>query len=165
MRDGDREYVRQGVIGAIYYSLMMEMEERGYEKISFGGARPFLSDGVTRFKWSLNGRLAADSEAPGSMALWLTLIKDSPPLRDFLVDNPFIHFPEPDQPRRAIFVRAESDDSRGSLHETLHASHCPGLTGTTVFVLGEMEGRSISDGISSQPGVDVRSAKDLFQGN
>ena len=164
VRDGDWEYVRQGVIGAVYYFLMMEMEEQGCGKISFGGTRPFLRDGVTSFKSSLNGRLASDSEAPGAVALWLTLRRDSPALRDFLAENPFIYFPEPSEPRRAIFVRAESDDWREALRETLHATECPGLTGTTVFVLGQMDDRSLSDATPSPPEVDVRPAEDLFQG-
>lgn len=163
VRDGDWEYVRQGVIGAMYYFLMMEMEEQGQGKISFGGTRPFLRDGVTSFKLSLNGRLASNSEAPGAVALWLTLMRDSPALRNFLVENPFIYFSEPNQPRRAIFVRAESDEWRGSLPDTLHATECPGLTGTTVFVLGRMEDGSTSYATPSQPEVDVRPAEGLFQ--
>jgi len=167
VRDGDWEYVRQGVIGAVYYFLMTEMEEQGQEKISFGGTRPFLRDGVTSFKSSLNGRLALDSEAPGAVALWLTLRRDSPALRDFLAENPFIYFPEPNEPRRAIFVRGESDDWREALPETLHATECPGLKGTTVFVLGQTDGGSLTDVASeaspSQPELEVRPAEELFR--
>jgi hypothetical protein len=162
VRDGSWEYVRQGVIGAIYYFMMVEMEERGYEKIYLGGTRPLLSDGVTRFKSSLNARVVSRVEAAGPVALWLTILRDSPALRGYLVNNPFIYFPEPDKACRALFVRSDPHGWDERIAAALRASDCNGLMETTVFVLGETG--SISQAVDALPGstVSIRPADELF---
>jgi hypothetical protein len=136
VRGGDWEYVKQGVVGALYYFLMKEMEPRGYEKIYLGGTRPFLNDGVTRFKSSLNARLVPKAKAAGPVALWLSVLDDSPALDEFLISNPFVHFPQPDKPYRAVFTRPEGEGWYEQLEKTLRVSDCRGLVETTVFVLG-----------------------------
>lgn len=165
VRDGDWRHVKEGVVGALYYFLMEVMEDRGYEKIYLGGTRPLLNDGVTRFKASLNAQLVPNVRAVGPVSLWLTMLTRSPGFEEFLVGNPFVYFPQPDRPCRAVFTRPGSDGWEDQLTQVLRVSDCRGLMGTTVFALGGGEALSAAEeavsGLGSE--IQVRPAYALFQ--
>jgi hypothetical protein len=158
IRDGNWEYVRLGVIGAMYYFLMVEMEKKGYEKILIGGTRPLLNDGVTKYKISVNAKLITKIDGT---CLWLKFLKDSPALKNFLVNNPFVHFPKPNKPRRAIFLDLKPGSAQEEIDKILHASACEGLTGTDLFIFGDI--KDLPDTTKS-PAITIAPAKKLFKG-
>lgn len=127
VRDAKWEYVQCGVLGALYYFLTLEMKKRGYTKMHIGGTRPLLSDGVTKFKMSLNARLVSEQNRS---CLWMTFLRSSIGLNDFLKHNPFIFINKEKQPCLAVFSTSkEVDQAQASFK-------CEGLQETPVFVLG-----------------------------
>ena len=59
--DGNEEYRHHGVIGAMYYFSILEGQKMGCRYIDLGGTRPFLTDGLTKFKTRIGGRVCAKS--------------------------------------------------------------------------------------------------------
>ena len=87
--DGEQEYVKEGVIGALYYFSVLESQKRGYGKLDIGGGRPFLKDGLTRYKMGLGGELDFDCNLFQDY-LCLTWRAESEYAKEFLKDNPMI---------------------------------------------------------------------------
>jgi len=50
VRNGDRRYLRAGVMGAIYYYGLLHLQGKGFASVGLGGSRAWLNDGVLRFK-------------------------------------------------------------------------------------------------------------------
>lgn len=159
VREGKWEYVRFGALGAVYYYLTVEMKKRGCTKIRIGGTRPLLSDGITRYKMSLDSQLDLLEK---HSCLWLAFLKGSEGLKSFLINNPFIFFNEKDESYRAIFIEAAKDTPPGALEEIAKSEACGGIKGTRLFVFGGPD-NLLSKNTGEQPQVFcVRSAQDLI---
>jgi len=88
--DGDDEYRLHGVIGALYYFGIVEGQKNGCRFFDLGGTRPFLTDGLTKYKIGLGAEFVTDL-SPEKEYLWLGINKDSEQARSLLADNPFMH--------------------------------------------------------------------------
>lgn len=86
VKDGDYRYVKEGVLGAIYYFKMQYLAERGFNKLNAGASRPFLDDGVLQYKKKWGAQLT--TPRPGG--LLLRVVSRAPGLVAFLQNNPFI---------------------------------------------------------------------------
>ena len=160
VRDGKWEYVRYGVLGAAYYFFTAEMKERGYTKTNLGGTRPLLSDGITRYKMSLNTRL---DRVEKYSCLWLTFLKDSTPLRSFLINNPFIFFDKRNDAYRAIFIEVHQDTPPEELEGIIRSPVCGGIKETHLFVFGGIDHFSNKVDCSNIPSLRVKSAEDMVR--
>jgi hypothetical protein len=87
--DGNEEYLKHGVIGAFYYFGMKEAQRLGCSHVDLGGTRPFLTDGLTRYKSSLGGEFIMDL-SPTKEYLWFGVNEHSESARNFLSHNPFM---------------------------------------------------------------------------
>lgn len=105
VKNGDREWVRYGVKAAMYVFIFEELAKRGVAFYDFGGSRPFLNDGVMQFKkkWgmALNG---AHSDG-----FYFRIIHDTPGVRAFLKNNPFVYQNSNGDFVGAIFVDTPED--------------------------------------------------------
>jgi hypothetical protein len=88
--DGDDKYRQHGVIGAIYYFGMLEGQKMGCQYLDVGGTRPFLTDGLTRFKMGLGAEFG-QSVSPTAVNFWLGLNEHSSVAGEFIKRNPFMH--------------------------------------------------------------------------
>jgi hypothetical protein len=88
--DGNDEYMRHGVIGAIYYFCVIEGQKMGCKYLDIGGSRPFLNDGLTKYKLGLSAEFAIES-SPWKEYLWLGVKDGSIAANEFLQNNPFMH--------------------------------------------------------------------------
>lgn len=88
--DGNDEYMRHGVIGAIYYFCVIEGQKMGCNYLDIGGSRPFLNDGLTKYKLGLSAEFAIES-SPWKEYLWLGVKDGSLAANEFLQKNPFMH--------------------------------------------------------------------------
>jgi hypothetical protein len=88
--DGNKEYRNHGVIGALYYFGILEGQRLGCEYFDLGGTRPFLSDGLTKYKLGLGAefvtRLSRSKEY-----VWFGLNLQSSASMEFLEKNPFMY--------------------------------------------------------------------------
>jgi len=84
--DGNYDYVKDGVISALYFCAMEYIRDKGFSTLNFGWSRPFLNDGVLNYKkkWRCSFGLESDRMF---ILLPLTLNHIS---KEFLINNPFM---------------------------------------------------------------------------
>jgi hypothetical protein len=88
--DGNEEYRRHGVIGAIYYFGILEGKNRGCRYLDVGGTRPFLTDGLTKFKIGLGAEFVSNL-SPTKEYLWLGVNEHSFVAGEFMKRNPVMY--------------------------------------------------------------------------
>lgn len=86
VRSGDQALVRDGAIGALFYFASSYLSEKGFRQVHFGFSRPFLRDGVLRFKKKWNIRFC-DSDALGVI---FQVNSMNAGVKSFLANNPFV---------------------------------------------------------------------------
>ena len=90
--DGNDEYRRLGVIGAIYYFSILEGQKMRCQFLDVGGARPFFTDGLTKYKLGLGAEFITNVNPGNEVFLWLGVNEHSPSANEFINSNPFIYF-------------------------------------------------------------------------
>jgi len=86
IRDGNREFVRDGAIGALYHFAFRYLADKGFTKVGLGKSRAFLKDGILKYKKKLGMRLVGSSEG----YFYLRVPQDTEVSRALLKDNPLI---------------------------------------------------------------------------
>jgi len=87
IKDGNLDYVRDGAPGALYYFSICYSANRGLNKFNFGGSRPFLKDGILRYKKKWDQKISNRQE----MGFLLKILSESDGVKGFLMNNPFIY--------------------------------------------------------------------------
>jgi hypothetical protein len=88
--DGDEEYRSHGVIGALYYFGIVEGQKLGCGYFDLGGTRPFLSDGLTKYKLGLGAEFVSKL-SPSKEYIWFGINQKSHLSQEFLRKNPFMY--------------------------------------------------------------------------
>ena len=91
--DGNEDYLRHGVIGAIYYFGILEGKKMDCQYLDVGGSRPFLTDRLTEFKLGLGAKFVSEP-THGRDFLWLGINDGSSAAQKFIRSNPFIYLTE-----------------------------------------------------------------------
>jgi hypothetical protein len=99
---GESEFLRAGAVGALYYYSVKYLQEQGAKSVHFGATRPFLQDGVLQYKRKWPIELAGYT----SDGFQIQFMADTPALRNFLCDCPFL-FQYSDGLRSALFMTAD----------------------------------------------------------
>lgn len=156
VRDGDTNLVREGVIAAMYLFAFEFLEKKGFKEVNMGGSRPFLNDGILKFKRRHTQRI--------THCKWegfaLKILRLTPGVKDFLRQNPFI-FRSHGKMHGAVFADAPlTSDAIAELHrQFFHA----GLGGLVIWIFHEgnnFEPPTIPSQLSGQ--VELRSADELI---
>ena len=87
VKDGDLDYVRDGVPGALYYFSICYFANKGLTRFNFGGSRPFLKDGVLRYKRKWKQKISSRKE----MGFLFKMLAETDGMKGFLSNNPFIY--------------------------------------------------------------------------
>ncbi len=103
-KDGDYKYVKEGAMGALIYFSLLWLKEKGYSKVSLGGTSPFLKDGILKYKVQVGAQIIDSFSVSDKSVILIEFLKNTQGLRDFLVNNPFIFYPEKRNRHAAIFV-------------------------------------------------------------
>ena len=132
VKDGNPDYVKAGVIGASTYFSFKYLKEQGYKGVHFGASRPFLNDGVLRYKkkWGLQ---IVDSTEKGFL---ITPLSSSIGTKGFLLKNPFIYFDQ-DELTGAIFVESNQLVSVKDFERLYKDYYMKGLSKLVVYVFGD----------------------------
>jgi hypothetical protein len=88
--DGKEEYLRHGAIGASYYFALLEGQKMGCRYLDVGATRPFLTEGLTRFKMGLGAEFVSDY-SPKKEYIWLGVNERSFRAQEFIKNNPFMY--------------------------------------------------------------------------
>lgn len=86
--NGDVTLLKKEVSTALYYYYFLLATQRGFSCVDFGFSRPFLNDGVLRYKSKWNSHLEFDPTQINIFACKISRL--SPTIKTFLLNNPFI---------------------------------------------------------------------------
>ncbi len=134
VRDANRDFVRDGAIGALYHFSLRHLCEKGYARANLGLSRAFLHDGVLQYKKKLGMRLSR----AGREWLAVRILDDSKATRVLLRDTPLI-VERDGLLYGLIFVDASADQLSEEDWERLDRQFfMPGLSRLLVVLLGEL---------------------------
>ncbi|MFA5118705.1 MAG: GNAT family N-acetyltransferase [Candidatus Omnitrophota bacterium] len=100
VKDGSRDHVNRGVVQALFQFSIRAFRERGFKAVDLGASRPFLNDGVIRFKKKWSPVLSYKKS--GEKMFLVTCAAAGQAVRHFLKRNPFM-FVERGSLRAACF--------------------------------------------------------------
>lgn len=89
--DGNEEYLQHGAIGALYYFGIFEGKLKGCKYFDAGVSRPFITDGLTKYKISWGAEFVSEY-SPAGEYVWLGVNHRSSMAREFTGNNPFMYF-------------------------------------------------------------------------
>jgi len=121
VKDGKTDYVKHGALGATYYFTILWAQEKGFKRVDFGHCRPFLNDGVFRYKKKWGMEIEGERSRCVKNIFGLKVCNVSQGVLDFLVNNPFI-FIDQGKLKSLILTRQENPLSLEEV-ESLEKNH------------------------------------------
>ncbi|GHE49429.1 GNAT family N-acetyltransferase [Streptomyces griseoaurantiacus] len=88
--DGDPARYRGGTYTAMFLHVLRWAARHGMSRVDLGGCEPFLSKGTFQFKRKFHPEVVLPGNHFHHKRLRLTVVRDSEPVRRFLVENPVI---------------------------------------------------------------------------
>lgn len=132
VRDGNRDYVQQGASCALYHYGLQYMDSLGIKRAWVSWSRPFLRDGVLRFKKKWSQQIVDVETSPHGFALRASV--DCPAAAAFLGNNPFME-KRGDKYFGAVFSNDERLYSDEDLQTLQHDYFHPGMTSLDIYLL------------------------------
>lgn len=156
VRAGDKNLVRAGVVAVLYLFAFEFLAGKGFAEVNIGGSRPFLNDGILKFKRRHTQRLTHCQRE----GLALKILRLTPGVKDFLRQNPFI-FRSRGRLHGAVFADAPlTSEAIEALHrQFFHA----GLGRLVIWIFHDgktFKPPPIPASLSGQ--IDLRSANELI---
>lgn len=149
VKNGDFTYIKYGAVNVLYYYAASVMHEKGYKKLNISGTRPNLADGLTKYKMALRAKIRHPFiTIDEKKFLQFIPLKDSERLKIFFIDNPFVYYPKPRTPYRALFVDAQKPIAKEEFRKILKDTNCCGICGTNIFIMNNNE--IIPDWVSTE---------------
>lgn len=135
--DGRKDIIQMGSIRAIYYFMLKFYHEKGEDLIDYGGTSPLLSDGLTRFKRSMQA-IPADKNPYGEKSLVLIPLKISDAVGEFLESNPFL-FLDRGKFYRALFPDTVASSTKENFISWLKHRQFGGVSGNRIYCRTQAE--------------------------
>ncbi len=113
---GDIDLIKKGASSALYYFFIILAQDRKAKRIDFEGARPFFNDGLLQYKKKWGMKVEPYSLVPSVFGL--KILNNSEPMKQFLIDNPFIGITEKNEMVGFVFIgEDEISDEKKELYE------------------------------------------------
>lgn len=139
IRDANRDFVRDGAIGALYHFSLRYLQEKGFGKVNLGLSRSFLLDGVLRYKKKLGLRLSR----AGKEWFAVRVLEDSEVARRLLRETPVV-FESDGALYGAVFADAKADPFSDEDFERLDKQFfMEGLSRLLVVPLGDSSFKAV----------------------
>ncbi|RJQ84672.1 hypothetical protein [Amycolatopsis panacis] len=116
---------------ALYIMIFQWATGRGVTRVDLSGCEPFLSKGLFQFKRKMHPEVALPANHFGEQRLLLRVLRDRPPVRDFLVANPMLAMFSEDG-FEAVYFHDDQRPARLDLRW-----ECPGVSGKRLVHLDE----------------------------
>jgi hypothetical protein len=137
VKDGNFDYVKDGVIGALFYFPLIYSRERGYENVNFGLTRAFLKDGVFQFKKKRGMQITGTSH----MGFALKPLSMSGAVKGFLLNNPFLYMDEMGF-NGAVFIDNGQPLSEGDFERICKDYYLPGMSKLFIYRFGKVDNKT-----------------------
>jgi hypothetical protein len=129
VKDGDSSYLKFGTTAALYYYSIKYLRGKGFKRVDIGSTRPFLMDGVLRYKkkWGLK---IIRTSGPGFL---MKPLSETAVVRGFLLNNPFV-FKDSNHIYGAVFLPSEQIDGQKSIEKKFHSYYIDGMSKLIIYV-------------------------------
>ena len=134
VKDGNFDYVQNGAIGALFYFSVRYLEEKGFTRIGFGRSRPFLRDGVLRFKRKWNPRIFNEY----TVGFVIRPLSWADGVKGFFLNNPFI-YEDKAELNGALFVPGDRSLSAKDFKKIYKDYYLKGLSKLAIYRFGEVD--------------------------
>lgn len=166
-KDGDYKYVKEGAMSALIYFSVMWLKEKGYSKVSLGGTNPFLKDGILKYKVQRGAQISDSFSVSEKSVILIEFFKNTPGLRDLLINNPFIFYPEGKKRHAALFIEKHQPLSQEYVEELLKPyKDYNGIEKFHIYVFGEdkhLMDLKLPPDLAKK--IEIHSAQCLFNNN
>lgn len=128
VKDGDSSYLKFGTTAALYYYSIKYLRGKGFKRVDIGATRPFLMDGVLRYKkkWGLK---IIRTSGPGFL---IKPLSEKAVVKGFLLTNPFI-FKDSGNIYGAVFLPPEQVDSQKSVERVFNSYYIDGMSKLIIY--------------------------------
>jgi hypothetical protein len=140
VKDGNRDFVKQGAIGALYYFTFKHLLERGYTSVHLGKSRAFLNDGILIFKKRWGLRITGLS----GMGFAIKVLSGTDGVKGFLYNNPFI-FKEKRELKEVRFIESSQTLVEKNYQLIENRSYLEGISKIAIYSLSGDSFVKISD--------------------
>lgn len=104
IRMGDaKDHFADGAFKSLFYFAHIQMQKMGYKRVTVGGSRPFLNDPSFIFKVQIGCEPVKNRILRDEIVL-LSILSDSPKVRNWLMANSFISLDVERQPHPTFFI-------------------------------------------------------------
>jgi len=135
VKDGNLDYLDHGAVAAAYHFAVQYLVDKGYAKIDFGGSRPFLKDGVLRYKRKWRQEVSSRKEP----AFLLKVLSQTPGLTGFLANNPFM-YKDAAGLKGAVFVEAGKPLAKRDCADIYRQFHVEGMSKLVLYRFDDTAG-------------------------
>jgi hypothetical protein len=159
IKEGNYEYVKDGAIGAIYYFSILFFEKLGCKRIELGLSRPFLEDGVLRYK-----RKWGQTLIPQHMksVFMVKMLSETEGLKGFFVNNPFI-YEDASGLNGAVFVENNRYFSEKDFKKLIKDYYQPGISKLVIYKFDKSDSNTFTPVPAElSDKVEVRSVYSVF---
>ena len=132
IKDGNNDYLKAGISGALDYFSMIYLKQKGYKKMNYGLSRAFLKDGALQYKKN-RGLQVVDSTENGFL---IKPLSSSIVTKEFFINNPFIYIDQ-DGLTEAIFLENDRSYSEKNLKRLYKKYNLKGISNFDVYLFGD----------------------------
>ena len=129
---GNSNYIKDGAIGALFYFSVHYLAEKGITKIDLGSSRPFLKDGLLRYKKKWNQKIYRRTR----MGFLFKPLLKTDGVKGFLVNNPFIYQDQTGL-NGAIFLEGDQSFFKEYFSKICKDHYIKGLSKLMIYQFGE----------------------------
>ncbi len=134
VKDGRRDYVKQGAISALYYYTILWAKERGYTELDWGHCRPILNDGLFLYKKRWGMQIQRSNRKHRTLYISINNNRPNRYLEQFFINNPLV-CDDRGKFKGLLFLRSKDKDRRREIEALKRKYFIPGLKGFKVVFL------------------------------
>ena len=158
VKNGNRDYLQQGVVGAIYYFSFCYLKDRGFRKAGLGDTRAFFKDGVLQYKKKWGMRII-DASPSGFL---VNILPEGSSAKRFFLNNPFIYL-DKGKLEGAIFIENDQLLSDKDFREIYKDYYRQGISKLILYRFegcGSRAKETVPPDLSGS--MEIRSVESLF---
>ena len=140
------ECVEQTAGDALLYFLIPWSKKQGYKRLDYGNSRPFLNDGLFRYKREWQMKI----QKRGEKVILVNLCNFGKGIRSFLANNPFI-FVDQQQLKGCVFVNHENPVTEGEVEHLFKQYYTSGMSSLVVLSTSGFERKGGSKAANEIP--------------
>jgi len=131
IKNGNRDYLQLGVVGALYYFSFCYLKDKGFKKVELGDTRAFLKDGVLQYKKKWGIRIIRASQT----GFLVNILSAGNSTKEIFFSNPFIYMNK-DKLEGAIFIENDRLISEKDFREIYKSYYRYGISKLIIYRFG-----------------------------